>query len=733
MKSNGRRESYKANANPARWALVVGLQSFAAVALSAEFPAKETSAPLAEVLVTAQRRAEEQQSIPLAVAALSGKQLMQAGASNAVSLSLAVPGLMYMQGANASTPFIRGIGTTTNSAGAEASVATYVDGTYVSSATATLFEFSDVERVEILKGPQGTLFGRNATGGVVHIITKDPAFVPFVEANVGYANFETTSASFYGTLPVTDEVAVSLSAYGRDQVEGWGTNLVTGQPTFTRRDFGTRSKVLWLPSAKSRITLAADYNRARNQDGLGYHLLPSALGSDGTSGYRGFYNTYDDPNDYSDVRQAGVSLTAQHDWASSRLVSITAWRNVDAFMQFDQDATPIEIVTAPISQHARTVTQELQLLSGEGASIPWIAGLYYYDDFSSYDPLALRGKAVAPADERQIWSSQRSKSYAAFGQFTPEIATDTHLTLGTRYTRDERDVSGRTLALSGANVSALTSATDSASWSKVTWRVAVDHRFNDEVMAFVSADRGFKSGIYNLVSYAAPPVRPETLDAYQLGVKTQWLDHRLRLNATAFYYDYEDMQVQKLVTGTTLLLNAAGAVIKGLDADATIAVSEALTLRGGVGLARGRYTDFYDAPFFFPALDLSGRPVGGNRQVIGDASDLHTVRTPEQTANLGVDYRAAALGGDVNFAVNYYYNGGFAWDPDNRLQQSSYQVANASIEWTAPGNAWSVRLWSRNLTNAHFCAYAAARPFLDSCSPAPPRTYGVTFSARYRP
>lgn len=732
MKSNGRGESCEASQRFARGALA-GLQFFASVAVAAESRANETSAPLAEVLVTAQRRAEDPQSIPVVVSALSVKELTQAGASNAPTLSLAIPGLMYMQGANAATPFIRGVGATTNSAGAEASVATYVDGTYVSSATATLFEFSDVERVEVLKGPQGTLFGRNATGGVVHLITRDPTFAPFAEASLGYANFETTSASFYGSLPVTDKVAVSLSAYGRDQFAGWGTNLATGQPTFTRKDFGTRSKVLWVPSERSRITVAADYNRARNQDGLGYHLLPSALGSDGASGYSGFYNTYDDPNDYSDVRQAGVSLTAQHDWPSSRLVSITAWRNVDAFMQFDQDATPLEIVTAPISQHARTLTQELQLLSGDGASIPWIAGLYYYDDFSSYDPLTLRGKAVAPADERQIWSSQRSKSHAVFGQLTPEIAPDTHLTLGARYTRDERDVSGTTVALFGTNSSAVTSAADDASWSKVTWRVAVDHRFNDDVMAFVSADRGFKSGIYNLVSYAAPPVRPETLNAYQVGVKTQWLDRRLRLNASAYYYDYDDMQVQKLVTGTTLLLNAAGAVIKGLDADVAFAASDALTLRSGVALARGRYTDFSDAPFFFPTLDSSGRAVGGNQQVVGDASGLHTVRTPQQTANLSADYRVAALGGDVNFAFNYYYNGGFAWDPDNRLQQSSYQVANASIEWTAPGNDWGVRLWGRNLTDTHFCAYAAARPLLDSCSPAPPRTYGITFSARYRP
>ena len=688
---------------------------------------------LEEVVVTAERRPENSQAIPLAVTALSAADLSSAGVTNTTSLSLAVPGLMYMQGANTATPFIRGVGTTATSVGAEGGVSTYVDGVYVSSLNAALFELNNVERIEVLKGPQGTLFGRNATGGVVQIITRDPSFMPSFDLRAGYGNYDTVSGSLYGTTGLGDTVAVDLAAYDRNQAHGFGTDLVTGQDTFTRHDFGARSKLLWIPAEGTRIVLAADYNRARNEDGLGYHLPPSAVATDGLTRYNGFYNTYDDPNDFSDVSKTDVSMTAQQSLPLGRVVSITSWQNVDGLEQLDQDSTPLEIARASIFQHDRTFTEEVQLLAPDGASMPWIAGIYYLDDFAAYDPLASAGRSVQPLDERQTWAGQRSKSFSAFGQAVREIAPDTRVTLGARYTRDDRAIRGSTLGVSGSGISTLASASQSSSWSKVTWRLALDHRFAPDVMGYVSADRGFRSGVYNLTSYAAAPVRPETLDAYQLGLKTEFADHRVRLNAAAFYYDYEDMQVQKIVTGSTVLINAAAAVMTGLDVDFAWVPNEALSVRGAFELMSGHYTNFRDAPFFSPIVGAGGLPTGGNAQSVGDATDLDTVRTPRRTATVGAVYHVAALSGDLRFAASYSYNSGFAWDPDNRLRQPSYDVVNASGEWSAPSGAWSIALWGRNLTGTQYCAYVAARALLDSCSPAPPRTYGVTFSTRYQP
>ena len=690
---------------------------------------KEDHGQLEEIVVTSQRRPENLQAVPLSVTVASGTELLNAGVTDTGSLSLAFPGLSYTQTGNSATPFIRGVGTTTASAGTESSVATYVDGVYISSVNASLFDLNNVERVEVLMGPQGTLFGRNATGGVIQIITKDPSYKPSADLKVDFANYRTSSGSFYGTTGLGDAVAINLAAYGTNQADGWGTDLTTGQPSFTRHDFGARSKLLWNPADGTRILFAADYNRTRNEDGLGWHAIPPAVGVDGTTRYNGFYNTYDNPNDFTDVSQTGLSVTAEQDLGLARLVNITSWRNVSAAEGFDEDATPLPIVGVNSSMHDRTITEELHLLSKDGVRIPWIAGIYYFDDLSAYDPVTLTGLFAAPLDGTRISSSQRSKSYAVFGQVTPQIAAGTHLTLGARYTDDQRAVTGSTLGLAGPGTIDLGTASQSTTWKKPTWRVALDHQFTPDIMGYISDDRGFKSGVYNILTYSAAPVNPETLDAYQIGVKSEFDDHRVRLNAGAFYYDYKDIQIEITGTGGLELVNAAAAKMRGIDVDFTLLPIDALTLRGGIERMKGYYTNFNNAPFLSPNLGPGGVPVGGNSQTGGDASGLDTVRTPKGTATLSADYRVSMPGGTLNFVISDYYNSGFAWDPDSRLRQSSYDVLNASVDWRVDRSGWDVRLWGRNLAGTQYCRFATATALLDSCSPAPPRTYGITLSA----
>jgi len=691
----------------------------------------ESQTQLQEVVVTAQWRTENLQSIPVALTAITSTDLLNAGVTDTPSLSLAVPGLSYTQEVNGATPFIRGIGTTSGAVGNESSVATYVDGVYISSINGSLFELNNVDRIEVLKGPQGTLFGRNATGGVIQIITKDPSFTPSADVHVSYGNYDTTSGSFYGTTRLGETIAADLAIYGKNQADGWGTDLVTGQRTFTRHDVGARSKLLWMPGDSTRIVVTADYNRTRNEDGLGFHVVSPGVAIDGVTRYGGYYNTYDDPNDYTDVRQTGLSVKVEQDLPTARLVNITSWRNVNGFMLLDQDATPIEVVRAPIFNHDKTITEEMHLLSRDGASLPWIVGIYYFDDLSAYDPLGLLGAVAAPLDEIQIWGTQKSKSYAAFGQVTPEIATGTHLTLGARYTKDDRAVTGSTLGMVGPETLPLASASQSTSWARPTWRVALDHQFTPDIMGYISDDRGFKSGVYNLGSYASAPVNPEVLDAYQLGVKTELADHRVRLNAASFYYKYKNIQVQAIIAGATESLNAAAAEMKGIDVDFAFLPTDALTVRGGFELMNGHYTDFYNAPFNEPTVGPNGVPIGGNTQRSGNATGFDTVRTPKGTATASAGYRVPVGTGNLNFAVSYYYNSGFAWDPDNRLRQPSYDVVNASVEWSALKNGWGVRLWGMNLTGEHYCVFETATTLLDSCAPASPRTYGITLSAHF--
>ena len=707
--------------------------SLAFIALTAQanstisFAQDEDSGQLSEILVTAQRRSENLQNVPLSVTAASASELLNEGVTETASLALAVPGLSYTLGSNTGTPFIRGVGTTV--LGSEASVATYVDGVYISSISALLFDLNNIDRIEVLKGPQGTLFGRNATGGVIQIITKDPAFTPHADINLDFGNYGTTSGSFYGTTGFGESIAADLAAYGKNQGDGWGTDLVTGQPTFRHNDFGARAKLLWHSGDRIRILVSVDYNRTRNEDGLGFHVVPPGLAVDGVTRFGGFYNTYDDPNDYTDVRQTGSSVTAEQESSFARLVSITSWRNVNGFALLDQDGTPLEIVRVPFQHHDNTFTEEMRLQSKEGARLPWIAGIFYLNDLAAYDPLGLMGQAVAPLDETQIRSAEKSRSYAAFGQLAPEIATDTHLTLGARYTKDDRAIRGSTTGILGPEALSLGSASQSTSWSKPTWRIALDHQFTPTVMGYIGDDRGFKSGVYNFLTYTAAPVAPEILDAYQLGIKAELPDRRLRVNTEAFYYRYKDIQVQQIVTGTTLLVNAAAAEMKGIDVDFAVLPIDAVILRGGFEIMSGHYSKFQNAPFYNPTLGPNGEPIGGDTSGEGNASGHDTVRTPKETVTASVTFRLPAPTGNLNLVVSDYYNSGFAWDPDNRLRQSSYDVVNASIDWSSPNSTWGIRLWGRNLAGAQYCSFEAAMALLDACSPAPPRTYGISLDA----
>ena len=202
-------------------------------------------------------------------------------------------------------------------------------------------------------------------------------------------------------------------------------------------------------------------------------------------------------------------------------------------------------------------------------------------------------------------------------------------------------------------------------------------------------------------------------------------------NAAAFYYRYKNIQVQEIVSGATISLNAAAAEMKGIDVDFAFLPTDALTVRGGFELMSGHYTDFYNAPFNEPTVGPNGVPIGGNTQRSGNATGFDTVRTPKGTATASAGYRVPVRTGNLNFVVSDYYNSGFAWDPDNRLRQPSYDVVNASVDWSALNNSWGVRLWGRNLTGQHYCVFETATTLLDSCAPASPRTYGITLSAHF--
>jgi len=695
----------------------------------------ETAAgTLTEILVTAQRRTQPLQDVPIPVSVIDGGVVARDGLNDTSTLATEVPGLDFSrQASSGGTPFLRGVGTSSVTVGAENSVATYVDDVYISAPAANIFSLSNIDRIEVLEGPQGTLFGRNATGGVVHIITKNPSFTPSADIGVGYGNFDSSSLSLYGTSGFGSNVAANLAVQANNQGTGWGHALQNGRGIFRDNGFSARGKVLWNILDSTSLLLSGDFSRDNSDIGANFAPLPGTYALTGLSGPGGF-NSWSSGRDFSLVHQGGLSAKLESDLGKATFVSITAWRRVYQSAFLDQDSVPAHIVDIPYFPWTRSFSQEFQLRSPKQSALTWIFGTYYLQSIGSYDPLGVGGAAIAPLPAgtlAQTFAQQTVNSYAAFAQATYEVLPRTNLTLGMRYTRDNYSINGvqRIDFPDGTSSTPFAPGRQSSSFSKPTFLGSLDHKLTQDVLIYASYSRGFKSGGYNILSYSSPPVSPEVLDAMQLGLKSEWFDHSVRLNLSLFDYDYKNLQVQFIGTGASYSINAGRARIKGGDVQLTVAPTTNFSVGAAVSALDGKYTEF-PAGFTYAANPPA---IGGNSQILNqDLSGNATARTPKITANISFDYAIPLNEGKIDVNAIYYYNRGYFWDPGNQLRQPSYQLLHAALGWKPSSGRWDANIWGSNLLNKYYYSFATLSTFGDQTSPAQPRTYGITLRAHFK-
>lgn len=704
----------------------------------AETPSAESSSTeafgdgtLEEVMVTAQRRSESLQRVPITVTVVTSNDLAKAGVAATSDLAVRVPGLTLTQNRTVVTPYLRGIGTQNSTAGEEGSIATYVDGVYVPSLSGANFAFNNIERVEVLKGPQGTLFGRNATGGLLHIITKEPSHTPALDGGIGYGSYDTWTASTYGTTGLSDRVAVDLAGFFTHQAEGWGRNLNIGGDVNLRDEWALRSKLLFAATDALTLRLALDYDKRDSDIGNSRGVWPGSVLIGGTTRFRGsIYDVQNGVPRRAHFEQWGVSLKADLEVGDATLTSTTAYRYSNNFGLLDQDGTPTKYVDAYFTELTRSAQQEF-LLVGQRGSLDYTGGIFLFYSKAGVDPLGLRS-VVLPVQNRDRIDRITTRSYAPFVQGTYHFTDATGVTAGLRFTRDEREIDGRDVATAGNPLGApgvtLTSTHQEANFNKVTWRFAVDHEIRDDVLGYASYSRGFKSGVYNSANFLQAAAEPETLDAYEVGVKSDLFERKLRLNLAAFRYKYTDIQLFRVEGGITTIYNAAAGRTNGADLEAvwlpTVPLGR-LQIDSAVSWLDGEYTSFPLATFTTP------NPAGGNILSLGDAKGRSMIRTPDWTATLSADYSVPVSFGELGFNVSYYYSDGFYWDPDNRLLEPSYDLIGAALSWTSVGGAWRVSAFGRNLTDETYFGQTTTSNFGDQTSPGAPRTYGISFNRRF--
>jgi len=696
------------------------------------------------------------QDVPVAVLAITGDDATRRGVLDTSALAQMVPGLTFNRQSTSATPFLRGVGSQNGTIGNESSVAIYVDDVYINTGFGSLFDFNNIARIEVLKGPQGTLFGRNATGGVINVITRDPSPTPSVDVSAGYANYSTYNMQLYATGRITDEISANVAAYGRKQDEGWGRNLASGDPTYTGWASGVRTKALWQPSEDTDILLSFDFNKERTELGLNLVPIPGTFGALAERSPPGFYDSYSSPDNSSTVRQVGGSLklTNRFDWAT--LKSISAYRDTRAHFNSDQDGTPIVLLDAQFDDFDHDFTQELQLLSPAQSSLKWIVGAFFLSGEAGYDPLRLSGKVIS-LPYVSYYSNEKTTSISTFGQSTANVLPDTNLTLGLRYTRDKQEMD---IFHNLGGLGDSPEGRDSATFPKLTYRASLDHHFSSDIMGYVSYNRGFKSGVYNLIQGPsrvspfgapvpiAPPVRPEVLDAYAIGMKSEFLDHSVRVDVEGFYYRYSNLQVIEVQSGAAKTVNAAAAKIKGVDLDIEVVPLPRLTLAGGVSVLDGRYKSFPNGQENLPNPPNAAIPypagcplpppvlvptVPGNTQIACNLAGHRTIDSPTVSSTLSSDYRLPVPIGEIDFNVAWSHTASYFFEPDNGLaKQPAVDMVDASIGLAAAKGRWDMRVWGKNLLQKHYYSYAVEGSLQGNVySGAPPRTFGVTASMHF--
>lgn len=704
--------------------------------------AQHTSLQLEEIVVTAQRRDENLQDVPVAVAAFSGDDLVGKGVDGTEALSEVVPGLVVYNQQGRFLPRLRGVGNSLISAGYESGISTYVDGVYYASTTIGVMSLNNIERVEVLKGPQGTLFGRNATGGLVQVVTKKPDHEFGGNIALTYANYDTVTADGYVTGGHSENLAMDLAFHYSEQGDGWGTNLFDGKDVYKiDEDTALRSSLIFTPSDRTELRLAADYNKnensmSANQPREDQGFVPDANANGINDHDEGIIDQITDDYDVSlnlapkgEIEGWGVSMHFVHEFDFATLTSITAYRESDFLFQQDVETTKIHTIDLYINQSDEQFTQELQLSSNADSFATWVVGAYWFDGESSHDPFGVDYNVpVPPLDTRAINADLTTESYAFYGQSTIPVTDKTNLTLGIRYTSEDRDIKASDIAihLLGFPVD-LSPPPEDKSYSKTTYRIALDHQITDNVMGYISWNTGFKSGGFNGTTpntAANAPFAPELLTAWEVGLKTSLLDGRLRLNTAAFFYDYEDVQLGRFVQGNTIFYNGPDAEVTGIDVDFEALLTERLVITGGLSWLDTEFQS-HDYLGTQPVIFHTPSATGGNTLTLGDAEGNELPFAPEYTVSLGAQYTIPLENGELVFNGQYSYNDGFFWGPDNTYYEPSYSFVNASAVW-ALDNGMEFTLWGRNLADEEATQATFYSAVATVSQKFPPRTYGVT-------
>ncbi len=685
---------------------------FAVPAVLAQDAPSAKAGGLEEITVTARRREESLQDVPIAVTAFTAEQLAQSGALDITALQQSTPNLTLQvaRGSNSTLiAFIRGVGQQDPLWGFEPGVGLYVDDVYVARPQGAVLDIYDIERVEVLRGPQGTLYGRNTVGGAVKYVTRRLGQESDLNARVNLGSYNQRDVIISGDTPVTDTFSIGGAAaiYQRD---GFGENLLTGAEHYDKDVQAFRMSAEWTPSENLFFRLAGDVLNDDSAPRHGHREAPGLGLATGEGILPDVYDTRGGVGDLNAVETKGLSLLAE--WNISDVLtfkSITAWREGDTNTVIDFDTGPAPALDVPAYYDDNQLTQEFQLLY-EGERLSAVGGVFYLDGSASgaFDTIVgIANLTIATA------GSVDTESYAAFADVSYKLTDTFSASVGGRYTSDDKtgqvyrqNFTGLRSRLFG-NPNAIpgllrTNYRNSRSFSEFTPRVSLTWQPTDDWTWYASWSQGFKSGGFDMRGDAflfAPTTQgyePETVESTELGVKTSLLDDRLRLNAAVFRSDYEDQQITSQVAiGAAIASfvdNAGSSEIQGFELEGAVAFTESLSATFQLGYIDAAFNEF-----------ITFDPATGTRR--NRAAEFDFQNTPEWTAAVALTYRrdfgdrgSLTVIPALSFRDDYQL-----FEARNpAIDQQNYTLLDLSATWMSASEKLTVGVYGRNLNDERY-------------------------------
>ncbi|TWB44715.1 TonB-dependent receptor [Nitrospirillum viridazoti] len=701
-----------------------------------------------DIIVTAQRRAQSVQDVGLSVSVLSAGDLATHHVTSVNDLQNMTPGLEVTNAFGGGQPQfrIRGVGFNDYASNNTPTVGVYVDEVAYPLPIMTQGLVYDVDRVEVLRGPQGVLYGRNTTGGAINILTANPTDSASAGITADYGSYDAAKVEAYVSGPVSDTVKVRLSAMTQ-QGGAWQTNRLTGQDLGNANRTAVRAKIDWAATPDTDVRLNLHYGRDLSDGTGGYLFNPAVQPGVGTlpadtdpskTGW-GLSPAFAkvigaDPNakPFRNNTSGGADLTVLHRFEDVTLTSITAWEALNRKEFNDWDATAYRDADEYFNSRAQDVSQEVRLASSGAGRLQWVGGLYY-----SHETL----REAFLSDFTDIYGfiantryAQTAESISGFGQADYAVTDRLKLVLGLREEHEDRTLrtfSTITIPDTGIGVSADKVPTG---FTQTTGKAGVEVKVTDEALLYANVSRGVKSGgftAYNTLALGGlAPFRPEVLWAYEAGVKSDLANHTLRLNASAYYYDYHNQQVQSVIIDPTFaaigkIVNAPRSEIYGAELQADWAPRPGLLITQALGLSHGEFKEFN-------AVDTAAslatcypcRPVYTNQA----GEDLGF---PRITYNGGVSYDWALPGHTLKTEADYSYRSSERSLLGSRYNVAGYWLVNAAVTLAPDQGPWTATVYGQNILDRRYDLLRNFFTNADIAIPGRPATWGIRLGYQY--